>query len=124
MQFSLKTILSWGIVVLGIGHILMGIVRFRLPFSAALEDGLIGAFSVDDSRRVAVWFTLFGPALALCGHLAVRAAAVSDLETLKIVGIYMSGTALFGLAAFPYSPLWALLALSISLIAVGYGWMV
>ena len=124
MEFSWKTVSSWGIFVLGVAHILMGIVRFRLPFAAALQDGLIGAFSVDDSRRVAVWFTLFGPALALCGHLTVRAAAVSDLETLKIVGIYLSGTALVGLAAFPYSPLWALLALSVSLVAVGYGWLV
>lgn len=123
MQLSWKTMLSWGIVVLGTAHIVMGIIRFRLPFAAALQDGLIGAFSADDSRRVAVWFTLFGPALVLCGHLAVRAAAVSDLETLKIVGIYLSGTALFGLAAFPHSPLWALLALAISLVAVGYGWL-
>lgn len=124
MQFSWKIMLSWGIFVLGIGHILMGVVRFRLPFAAALQDGLIGSFSSDDTRRVAVWFTLFGPVLALCGHLAIRAAAVSDLETLKIVGLYLSVTALFGLMAFPYSPIWALLTLSILLVAVGYGCLV
>lgn len=124
MEWSWKTIAAWGIFMLGIGHIAMGIARFWQPFAAALQDGLIGAFSTDDTRRLAVWFTLFGPAVALCGHLALRAAAGSDLDTLKIIGIYLSITALFGVAAFPFSPIWALLILSLVLVAVGYGRLV
>ncbi|WP_409031142.1 hypothetical protein [Janthinobacterium sp. CG_23.3] len=64
---------------------------------------------------------MFGPAITVCGHLAIRAATVSDLETLKIIGLYLSATALFGVAAFPNSPIWALLLLSIALVTIGYG---
>lgn len=123
MDWSLKTLITWGILLLGIGHIVMGLARFWQPFAGALQDGFIGAFSTDDSRRVAMWFILFGPVLALSGHLSVRAAAAADLETLKIIGTYLSFTALFGVAAFPASPIWALLILSLSLVAVGYGWL-
>ena len=124
MEWSWKTMVPWGITVLGILHIGMGVVRFWQPFSAALQDGFIGAFSTSDARRVAAWFTLFGPPIAVCGHLAIRAAAASDLETLKIIGFYLSATALFGVAAFPYSPIWALLILSSALVAIGYGRLV
>jgi hypothetical protein len=124
MELNWKTIVAWGITLLGIGHIGMGLVRFWLPFSAALQDGFIGAFSANDTRRLAMWFTLFGPAITVCGHLAIRAAAASDLDTLKIIGFYLLATALLGVAAFPRSPIWALLILSCALLAIGYGRLV
>ncbi len=124
MQITWITTASWALVALGVLHILLSFVRFRQPFAAALSEGLINKFRVDDARRVAFWFAYFGPVLTLCGHIAVRAAAASDVELIKIIGIYLCATSILGVIAFPKSPIWMLLIVSTVLIAVGYGWLV
>lgn len=101
----------------------MGFGRFKQPFLAALSEGIFDTFKTDDTRRLAFWFTLLGPVLLLCGHLALRAALGRDLETLGLIGLYLLVVAALGIVAFPASPLWALLVVSGLLLAAGRGWL-
>lgn len=123
MTLNWKTAAAGALLALGFLHIVMGLVRFKQPFLAAMSDGLLDAFKTDDSRRLALWFTLLGPVLMLCGHLALRAAASGDVHTLGLMGVYLFVAALVGIVAFPASPLWALLVVAGVLFATGRGWL-
>lgn len=126
MEFMIcnwKTAAAWALIALGFLHIAMGFARFKQPFMAALSEGIFDAFKADDTRRLAFWFTLLGPVLLLCGHLALRAARGGDLETLGLIGLYLLVAAVLGIVAFPASPLWALLVVAGLLFAAGRGWL-
>lgn len=114
---------AWAVLALGAAHIAYGVVSFRLPFAAALAEGWIARFGVSDERRLAAWFTLFGPVVMLCGHLAVRAAAVDDTATLGLIGKYLLVVAIAGVMAFPKSPLGLLLFVALAMIACSKGWL-
>ncbi|MBI1889460.1 MAG: hypothetical protein HYS18_02310 [Burkholderiales bacterium] len=116
-------IIAWAMFILGIGHIVFGIVRFHGPLADAVSAGFIGQFIEPEVRRTAFWFLLCGPLIMLMGHLAIRAVAADDRAMLKIGGAYGFITSAIGVAAFPVSPLWAPLVLSLLLLAVGYRWI-
>ena len=123
MTLNWKTTAACALLALGILHIAMGLVRFKQPFLAAMSEGLFDTFKADDSRRLAFWFTLHGPVLMLCGHLALRAASSGDVHTLGLMGLYLFVAALLGVLAFPASPLWALLVVAGVLFATGQRWL-
>jgi Family of unknown function (DUF6463) len=114
-------VVAWFMFVLGIGHIIYGLVKFKSPVADAISAGFIGKFYAPEVRRTAFWFLIFGPLFMLAGHVSVHAVAVGDLVLLKILGIYSFVTALIGVTAFPKSPFWAALIASPFLIAAGYG---
>lgn len=96
---------------------------FRKPLTAAFNDGFVGKFASDDSRRMAFWFFIFSPVLAMVGHLALYAAYSANLGLLKIIGLYLLITFVVGVLALPKSPFWAALLIAPILIAGGYGWL-
>lgn len=112
---------SWFMFLLGIAHIVFGLVKFAGPVGDAVSAGLIGQFSEPEVRRTAFWFLIFGPLLMLAGQVGIHAVARGDLPLLKILGIYAFATAVLGVAAFPLSPFWAPLVVAPVLIAAGYG---
>ncbi len=112
---------AWFMFVLGIGHIIYGLIKFKSPVTDAISAGFVGKFYAPEVRRTAFWFLIFGPLMMLAGHVSIHAVAVGDLALLKILGIYSFVTALIGIAAFPKSPFWAALIASPFLIAAGYG---
>lgn len=109
---------AWAIVALGLAHLVFGLVRFRAPLAEAVDAGFIGQFRQSEARRAAFWFLMCAPLLVLAGHLALRAIAAGDAGVLRVIGFYALGSSLVGVAAFPASPLWSLLLLSLVLIAV------
>ena len=111
---------AWAVFILGVAHIFFGVARFREPLLGALMDGFIGQFAVPEIRRTAFWFVIAGPLVMLMGHLAIHAVSVGDFKVLKVIGAYMLIFSAVGVAAFPASPLWAPLLLSLLLIALGY----
>lgn len=113
--------IAWSMLILGAAHIVFGIIRFKAPFADAVSAGFVGQFKDPEIRHTAFWFTLLGPLLMLVGHIAIRAVAVGDLSLLKIIGTYALVASVIGVAAFPMSPLWVLLVLSLFFIAAGYG---
>ena len=114
---------AWMLFILGIGHCIFGFVRFRQPIREAIQDGFFGQFQRVDLRRLALWFTIVGPLVALAGQVAVHALQVGDLELLKVVGLYSLGVSVLGVMTVPKSPFWLGLLLSPVLVAGGYGWL-
>ena len=117
----MANVVAWAVFALGVSHIIFGVVRFKAPLAEAVSSGFFGQFRIPEVRRTAFWFLMCGPLLMLAGHVAVHAIAVGDLAVLKVIGTYGLVSAVIGVAAFPKSPLWALLLLSPLLIAAGYG---
>lgn len=115
----MKRGVAWALLILGAIHIIFGIVRFKEPLADALAAGFVGQFQEPQVRRTAFWFIMVGPLLMLAGHLAVRAVARGDRAVLKIIGTYGLISSIVGIFAYPSSPLWVLLVLSILLIAAG-----
>jgi uncharacterized membrane protein HdeD (DUF308 family) len=108
---------AWSIVVLGLVHIVFGLLRFKAPLADALAAGFVDQFRPSEARRAAFWFLMCGPLLVLVGQLALRAVAAGDAGVLRLIGCYTLGAGLVGVAAFPASPLWSLLLLSLVLLA-------
>lgn len=115
---------SWILLALGIGHIVYGLVWFKSPIKEAVSEGFIGRFMKVESRRLAFWFIIFGPLLAMGGHVALYAANANDLGLIRIIGFYLLGISTVGVLALPRSPFWAAVLLSPIFIAAGYGWLV
>lgn len=112
---------AWAVFVLGLVHIVFGIARFEVPLTEAYLEGFSGKFYSPEIRRTAFWFIICGPLFMLVGHIAIHAVAIRDLKLLKLIGIYMLVFSLVAVAAFPVSPLWGPLLLSLPLIAAGFG---
>jgi hypothetical protein len=117
----MSSLVAWAQFVLGIIHIVFGIIRFKVPLTEAVSAGFIGKFQIPETRRTAFWFLMCGPLLILSGHIAIHAVAVHDLALLKIIGAYTLGSSIVGVVAFPKSPFWASIVISPLLIAAGYG---
>lgn len=113
--------IAWALFILGLAHIAFGLVRFRTPLREAVAAGFIGQFAQTETRRTAFWFIMCGPLLMLAGHLAIGAVARGELAQLTIIGGYGMVTSVVGIAAFPKSPMWGLLLVSVLLLGAGAG---
>jgi len=113
---------AWALFILGLVHIVFGVLRFQAPLLDAVAAGFVGQFNDPPVRRTAFWFIMCGPLLMVAGHLAIRSVAAGDFAALKIIGIYGLVASVVGIAAFPMSPLWLLFGLSLFLIGAGYNW--
>ena len=114
-------IAAWILVVLGLGHITVGVVRFKNALAGAVRAGFVGQFVGHPDRRAAFWFMIFGPLLVMGGHLAIHAVKTADVGLLKIIGFYLLAVGMVGSLALPKSPFWVGLVASSVLIAAGYG---
>jgi hypothetical protein len=113
--------IAWAVFILGFLHIVFGIIRFKAPLADAWTAGFIGQLTTPEIRRTAFWFLMCGPLFMLVGHIAIHAVGIGDLKLLKIIGSYMLLSSIVGVFAFPVSPLWASLVLSVLMLAAGYG---
>jgi hypothetical protein len=48
--------IAWTTFVLGLVHIVFGIVKFQLPLAEAVSAGFIDQFRAHDARSAAFWF--------------------------------------------------------------------
>ncbi|HJV61673.1 MAG TPA: DUF6463 family protein [Albitalea sp.] len=117
------TIAAWLLVVLGLGHTLLGFFWFREPLLQAAGEGLVGRFQREPKRRLAFWFTIFGPLLMLAGHVAVHALQQGDMALLRLVGVYLLPLSIAGALALPRSPFWAAVVIAPLFLAAGTGWL-
>jgi uncharacterized membrane protein HdeD (DUF308 family) len=115
--------IAWTVFIFGITHLVFGIIKFKMPLSEAVSAGFIGQLKEPEARRTAFWFLICGALLMLIGHIAVRAVAAGDHSLFKVIGAYALILSVISVATFPGSPLWALLLLSLLLIAAGYDWL-
>jgi hypothetical protein len=80
---------AWTMFALGVGHVVVGLVLFKRQFANAAGEGWIGRFQGVDSRRLAFWFTVFGPLVMMGGQIAVHAVQQGDMALLKLIGYYL-----------------------------------
>lgn len=118
----MRLAVAWSLFALGIVHVVFGVLRFKEPLAGAWSDGFVGQFQAPEVRRTAFWFLLVGPLLMFAGQVAVFAVSSGNDGLLRLLGAYLLVTSLAGVAAFPKSPLWAPLVLSLPLLAMGLGW--
>jgi hypothetical protein len=116
-------IAAWILVVLGLGHTVVGVIVFKKPLAEAVSAGFVGQFAHCPDRRAAFWFMIFGPLLVMGGHLAIHAVKTADAGLLKIIGFYVFAVAAVGSLAMPQSPFWVGLVASLVFICAGYGWV-
>ncbi len=116
-------IAAWIIFILGLAHIVVGLVMFKTPLVEAVRDGFVGKFATDPERRTAFWFMIFGPLLVMGGHVAIHAVSVADAELLKIAGFYLLAIGAIGGLALPKSPFVVAVLLAPIFIAAGFGWI-
>lgn len=116
-------VVAWALFVLGVAHIVFGVVRFKVPLRDAWAAGFVGKFTAPEARRTAFWFLMSGPLLMALGQVSVHAVHGSDLWLLKLVGCYLLFSGGLGVMAFPKSPLWVPLLLSPFFLAGGVGWI-
>jgi hypothetical protein len=119
----ISTVLPWTLFILGVGHVLYGFVKFRIPLANAVASGFIGKFSLPEERRTAFWFVMFGPLLILAGQVAIHAASVGDIYLIRLIGAYLLGVCIIGVLALPKSPFLLGLVISVLLLALGYGYI-
>jgi len=82
---------------------------FRAGFFNTIKPG------VNFDRQATFWFLVFSPLLFLLGQITNRAVDGRDTHVLKLVGWYLVGLGVVGVAVLPISG-------NFTLIAVG--WMV
>ena len=70
----MAVVAAWILVVLGVGHTVVGWVSFKKPLAEAIRTGFVGQFVGHPDRLTAFWFMIFGPLLVMVGHMAVHAA--------------------------------------------------
>lgn len=119
----MANVAAWFIFILGIAHIVYGLIGFKAPVADALSAGFVGQFKQPEVRRTAFWFLIAGPLLSLAGQVCIHAVARGDLALLKLVGIYLFVIALIGVLAMPKSGFWGALIASPFLIAAGGGFL-
>ena len=117
------SIAAWILVVLGVGHTTVGVVRFKEPLAQAARAGFVGQFVGHRDRRAAFWFIIFGPLLVMAGHVTIHAVNTADARLLKIMGFYLLGVGLVGSLALPKSPFWVGLVSAAVFIGAGYGFV-
>jgi hypothetical protein len=117
----MAVVAAWILVVLGVGHTVVGLVMFKKPLAEAMRAGFVGQFVGYPNRQTAFWFVIFGPLLVMGGHTAVHAANAADRELLKVIGFYLLAISAVGSLAEPVSPFWAGLVSALILIGAGYG---
>ena len=119
----MAVVAAWVLVALGVGHTVVGVIRFKKPLAEAIRAGFVGQFVGSPDRRTAFWFMIFGPLLVMGGHMAIHAANAVDRRLLKIIGFYLLAVSAVGSVAQPTSPFWAGLMSALILIGAGYGWI-
>jgi uncharacterized membrane protein HdeD (DUF308 family) len=119
----MSKVIAWAVFFLGLIHIVFGAIRFKAPLADAWAAGFIGQFTTPEIRYTAFWFLMCGPLFMVVGHIAILAVGAGNLKLLKVIGAYMFASSIIGVFAFPVSPLWAPLVLSMLLLASGYGFI-
>jgi len=115
--------IPWLLFLLGIAHVIYGSLKFKQPLLEALAAGFVGQFGLPEIRRSAFWFVMFGPLLMLAGQVAIHAAAINDPYLMRLVGRYLFVVSALGALALPKSPFLVGLAISLLVLAVGYGFI-
>jgi uncharacterized membrane protein len=101
------------LMLTGIGHFLLGLVLFRAPLAAIIDEGVFSTIGYGQfDRASAFWFLLFGPACVLLGQLVGHGIKRGDRRTLTLIGWNLLAMGVGGALVMPISGFWILIALA------------
>lgn len=101
------------LMLTGVGHTLLGLVLFRAPLGAIVNEGVVSTIRYGQfDRATAFWFLLFGPACILLGQLVGHAITRGDRRTLTLIGWNLLAMGVGGALIMPISGFWILIALA------------
>ncbi|MEO0470757.1 MAG: DUF6463 family protein [Bacteroidota bacterium] len=95
------------IIVIGVLHGLLGLVKFSGSFTAMIAEGVFNT-GAGSERGWAIWFTVAGPVFILLG-LSLRSLEQHQIQIPNAIGWGLSILAVIGGIFIPVSGFWALL---------------
>ena len=110
------------LMLTGIGHTLLGLVLFREPLAAIVNEGFVSTIRYGQfDRTTAFWFLLFGPACVLLGQLVGHAFKRNDRWTLTLIGRNLLSMGVGGALVMPISGFWILIVLALPVLRAARG---
>ena len=114
------TLSGYVLIALGLGHTIVGVVKYRPALLALFRDRYLNALTGHTDRLVAFWFLLFGTKLLLLGQITLYAAKTDDLYLLRMLGWYVACIGVLGATALPRSPFWVAIIVGSLMLRVVY----
>ena len=108
------------LIALGIGHTVVGIVKYRPAIVAWIRDGFFNAATGHTDRLLAFWFLMFGAMLLLLGQITLYAARTNDLYLLHVLSWHVVCIGVVGASVLPRSPFWVAVVLAPLMLWVVY----
>ncbi len=99
------------IIIIGIGHTSIGLLRFLDVFGTMFFEGLVSTGS-GEVRGWAFWFTFAGLLMIALG-IAVRSIERQGATIPKALGWMLIISSIVGVVVFPLSGLWLISAVSL-----------
>ena len=94
------------VIVIGVLHSLLGLVKHAKVFGGMLSSGLLNTGGSVE-RNLAFWFTFAGITFMLLGYL-IKYIESQKMEVPIVFGWLLLGTAILGVTILPVSGFWAL----------------
>lgn len=101
--------------LIGLLHVITGIVAFRPTFSQMLAAGLVGSARQPDENRLAFWFTFAGMLMGLTGYLMDWVVRKQGLRLPVVFGYILTALCALGILLIPPSGFWLVLPLGVYL---------
>ena len=96
-------------------HTLFAIVVFNKIFLTIMQHGVFNAVGNDPMTAAAVWFLLFGAALALMGMAIHSLEKNGQFTSARAIGVGLLLMTLLGIVLMPASGFWLALPAAIAL---------
>ena len=87
-------------------HTVAAFVLFGEPLLEIARHGLFNSIGRDPLKAAAIWFLLFGAAIALCAMGLSALEEHGDTKTLRSIGLGMLLLTLLGVVLMPVSGFW------------------
>ena len=106
-----------GLIMLLIGllHVITGLVAFRPAFVQMLAAGLLGSAREPMEHQLAFWFTFAGLLIGLIGYLMDWVVRRQNLRLPVAFGYILTGLCVVGIILIPPSGFWLVLPLAVYL---------
>ena len=111
---TMKNKIGLSIIVIGVMHTLLSLMKFSDTFSEIIKEGIINS-GLGANRGWAIWFTVTGFVFIFLG-LAIQALEQHQLTVPKLIGWGLLLTAVIGGLMIPLSGFWILLLPSLFII--------
>ena len=116
----MTTLSGYVLIALGLGHTIVGFVKYRPVLVALFRDGYFNAAAGHTDRLLAFWFLMFSAMLLLLGQVTLYAARTNDIYLMRLLFWYVACIGALGATALPRSPFWIAIILATLMLREAY----